>query len=134
MLPSTTLTATSGMGVALPHGVQTSSCTTSINLPPCWTSSSATPFTFCATHLPKAAVGRLGLARWAAQEKRTKYAQPDYNIHGYDFIPLAGEFGGGVCAEWTALIDTLAAHCLDTDAFRRSGRSPSEGKAHFVQW
>ena len=39
-----------------------------------------------------------------------------------------------MCAEWTALIDTLAAHHLDTDAFRRSGRSPSEGKAHFVQW
>jgi len=89
---------------------------------------------FCTTHLPRAAEGRLALARFAAQEKRDKYAQPGYNDMGYDFIPLAGEFGGGVCDEWTSLIATLAAHYLDTDAFQRSGRARHEGKAHFVQW
>ena len=89
---------------------------------------------FCPTYLARACHGRLAVARHAAAAKVTKYGQPGYNPHAYPFVPLAGEFGGGVCDQWTHLVDALATAYLDTSRHRLSGLTAADGKARFVRW
>jgi hypothetical protein len=94
-------------------------------------------FTFrhplCPTHLGQASTARLAVARAGAAYKRALYASPGHNPLGYTFIPMAGEFGGGVCDEWSSLLEGLAAFSLDTPRHTRSSLTRDEGRAKFLQ-
>jgi hypothetical protein len=94
-------------------------------------------FTFrnplCPTNVRIASTARLAVARAGAAAKRQLYATPGHNPLGYTFIPLAGEFGGGVCDEWSSLLEGLATCSLDTPRHTRSGLTRDEGRAKFLQ-
>ena len=51
---------------------------------------------FAPTNVALASTARLAVARAGAAAKRRTYASPGHNPLGHTFIPLAGEFGGGV--------------------------------------
>ena len=89
---------------------------------------------FCPSSLSRATSGRIAVARHSARLKIAKYAQAGYNPQAFPFIPLAGEFGGGLCDEWTAFIAALARHYTATPSFERSGLTPAEGEARFKRW
>ena len=86
---------------------------------------------FCATYFQSALKGRLVSARARAKEKLAKYAT--YNSGGHPFVPLAGEFGGGVCDEWRDFLVLLSHRYGDTAACRQSGSPLEEARALFLK-